>query len=759
MVGKSDVSASVFDDAPSPEAVQCTLAIRGMDCSSCAESVERALTHLPGVSGAKADVLGGKVAIAYDPRLATQQAFRTALRDVGYPVEHLIDGPPDAREDAANTEPEPTTWWDEHGRFALTVASGVFWALAMVAQFVLDLKPAVIVFSVLAVLCGGRYVIPQGARALRVGALDMNFLMSAAAIGALAIGEYVEGAAVLFLFSVAEYLETRSMDRARNAVRSLMELSPPEATVLRDGVELQVPVEALRVGDIVVIRPGERVAVDGTIERGLSAINQAPITGESLPVEKAPGDDVFAGSLNGDGALEVRVEKLAADTTLARILHAIEEAQGSRSKSQSFVDRFARIYTPLVVALTILIAIVPPLLFQGDWSTWVYRALVLLVVSCPCALVISTPVTIVSALAGAAKNGILIKGGLHLETAGSAKAVAIDKTGTLTQGTPVVAALVPLDGRTEAQLLALAAAAESRSEHPLAQAILRRAAEDALDVTGMRVDNTAALTGRGLRADVDEDIVILGNARLFREMGAWRDAHDRALAQEEALGRTAIVVGRAVGAAGTASMEGLTIDVAGVISLTDQLRPEAAAAVKALRSAGIVAIEMLTGDNAASAESIGADLRAQGAALDALRAGLLPEEKVDAVKALRAQHGTVLMVGDGINDAPAFAAADVGIAMGASGADVALETADIALMGDDLSRIAVTLRFAKRALRILRWNIAFSLALKLLFVVLAMTGYSSLWMAVLADAGASLIVVANGLRAMRLPDEPAAERH
>lgn len=738
------------------DAVACTLAIGGMDCSSCAESVERALTHLDGVSFAKADVLGGKVAITYDPTAVTQQAFRVALKNVGYPVQHLISGPPGAAEAAkeAGAAGVAPTWWRAQERLILTAAAGVFFALAMVSDHIFDARPALIIFSVLAVLCGGRYAIPQGVRALRVGALDMNFLMSAAAIGALAIGEYAEGAAVLFLFSVADFLEARSMDRARDAVRSLMDLAPPEATVLRDGNELRVSVDALQVGETVIIRPGERVAVDGTVLRGLTAINQAPITGESLPVEKEPGDSVFAGSLNGDGAVDVRVDKLADDTTLARILHAVEDAQEVRSKSQSFVDRFARIYTPVVVALTLVIAIVPPLFANGDWSEWIYRALVLLVVSCPCALVISTPVTIVSALAGAAKNGILIKGGLHLENAGAAKAVAMDKTGTLTEGRPVVASIVPLDGRSSLQVLTLAAAAERRSEHPLAHAILARAAEEGIDLSALRIDNTAALKGRGLRADVDDDLVILGNARLFRELGAWTPAHDTALEAEEAHGRTVIAVGRAVGAAGRTSLDGLQVEVAGLIALTDRLRSEAVAAILALRAGGVQTIEMLTGDNAASAHRVGEELRAAGAPLDALRAGLLPEEKVDAVRALRASHGTVLMVGDGINDAPAFAAADVGIAMGASGTDVALETADIALMGDDLSRIALALRFSQRALRIVRWNVAFSLLLKLVFVVLAMTGHATLWMAVVADTGASLIVVANGLRAMRLP--PAA---
>jgi Cd2+/Zn2+-exporting ATPase len=551
----------------------------------------------------------------------------------------------------------------------------------------------------------------------------------------LLIGEYEEAATALFLFAVAQLLEARSMDRARHAIRSLMDLSPAQATVLRDGREERVAADSVEVGEVVVVRPGEKIAVDGDVVSGRSSVDQAPITGESVPVDKEPGAEVFAGTLNGAGALEVRSTRSATDTTLARIIHAVEDAQASRAPSQTFVDRFARVYTPIVVAAAVIVFLLPPLLGFGAWGEWFYRALVLLVVACPCALVISTPVTVVSALAGSARRGILIKGGLHLENAGRATVVALDKTGTLTEGTPEVVDVVAFDGSSEIAVLELAAAAEARSEHPIARAVVRYAR--ALRIVPAAASETAAAAGHGVVATVAGRYIHVGSERFFSELGALDERIRDRLARLDGAGRTVVLVG-------VADRADARPDVRGAITLTDRIRPHAAAALRALHAAGIERIVMLTGDNAAAAHAVAVRL-----GVDDFRAGLLPADKVSAIEELQVAGARVLMVGDGVNDAPALAAADVGVAMGSAGTDVALETADIALMADDLSKLPETVRFARKAERIIRTNIALSIVTKAAFILLAVAGLATLWMAVLADMGTSLIVIANGLRALR----------
>ena len=628
-----------------------------------------------------------------------------------------------------------------HGRLVLAIASGVFWLGSIMGARVIGSEAVASVLALFAVVTGGRYVFPRGLLAVRNRALDMNFLMSVAAIGALLIGEYAEAASVMFLFAVAQLLESASMDRARSAIRSLMELSPTQAMVLRDGQEVRVPAESVGVGEVVIVRPGEKIPVDGEVMAGRSWVDQAAITGESVPVAKEPTDDVFAGTLNGDGVLEVRSTRRPADTTLARIIHSVEEAQATRAPSQAFVDRFARIYTPAVVGTAVLVAILPPLIMGATWSDWVYRSLALLVVACPCALVISTPVTVVSALTGAARRGILIKGGLHLENAGRARVVAFDKTGTITEGRPRVVSVVPLDGEDGTRVLALAAAVEAHSQHPLAGAIRDRAKADRLVLP--RVTDARALPGRGAEAVLDGQRLLVGSERLFRDEGDIGPDIATAIRDLERRGNTVVLIGVADRESGVDRQP----RIIGAIALADRVRAEAASALRALHESGIRHIALLTGDTAATAASVAGTL---GSTLTLVRAGLLPADKVSVVRELRAAHGPVLMVGDGINDAPALAAADVGIAMGAAGTDVALETADIALMADDLSALPVMVRLARKAERIIRVNIAFALMVKAVFVVLAVAGIATLWMAVLADMGASLIVIGNGMRALRV---------
>jgi Cd2+/Zn2+-exporting ATPase len=552
--------------------------------------------------------------------------------------------------------------------------------------------------------------------------------MLVAAVAAVVLGEWSEAAAVVFLFAVAQALEARTLERARLAVRALLDLAPTHV-LLRDGAaERREPVERIEPGAVIVVRPGEKIPLDGVVVTGASTVNQAPVTGESMPADKAAGDEVYAGTINGRGALEVRVTRRHRDTTLSRIIYLVERAQASRAPVQTFVERFARVYTPAVLALSVAIAIVPPLA-GGDARTWIYRALVLLVVSCPCALVISTPVSVVAALAGAARRGVLIKGGTHLERASRVRCVAFDKTGTLTRGTPEVVAVTALDGGSADRVLSLAASLERRSEHPIAQAIVRHGRERAADES--IAADVRSLPGRGVEGRANGAPVLIGNLALFEERGLDTPGLRRRVEALGASGQTAVLVA-----------EGGT--VAGVIAVSDRPREAARGTVELLRHQGVTSIVMLTGDSEAAAYTVAAEL-----GVDEVRAGLLPEDKVAAIEDLRRRYGTVAMVGDGINDAPALATADLGIAMGVVGTDAALEAADIALMADELQKIPYALRVSRTALRNIKTNLAVSLALKAGFVVAAVAGAATLWMAVVADTGASLIVIANALRLLR----------
>lgn len=700
----------------------CAFTVEGMCCASEVRQIEGKLSGLAGITHLGFDPVNHRLTV--HGGIAPAEVER-AVAELGMTA-HPIGG-----------ERAAASWWERRGRLSLAIGSGVLWAGSLAAEHLFGGASWAALLAVGAIVAGGWYIIPRGVRAARNRALDMNFLMSLAAVGALGIGEYEEAASAIFLFAVAQLLESYSMDRARNAVRALMDLSPAEAAVLRGGREVRVPVDRVAVGETVVVRPGEKIPVDGEVVTGHSGVDQAPITGESLPVEKAPGAAVFAGTLNGEGALEVRTTRAAADTTLARILHSVEEAQASRAPSQTFVERFARVYTPAVVIGALLIFVTPPLLGLGGWGEWFYRALVLLVVACPCALVISTPVTVVSALAGAARRGILIKGGLHLENAGRSSVVALDKTGTLTEGRPTVVEIVAAPGTEPREVLALAAAAEGRSEHPLARAVLRHAETEG--ISPATASDTRAIPGKGLQAHVNGETVLVGSERLFSELGARSEDVRAMLERFQSAGQTAMLVGRGQMEAGGRP------EVLGAIAFADRLRPNAAEALRELRRAGIRRVVMLTGDNRSAARAIAEEL-----GLDDVRAELLPDDKLEAVRGLQREYGSVLMVGDGVNDAPALAVADVGVAMGSAGTDVALETADIALMTDDLTRLGTTLRLARKAEGIIRANIAFALVTKAVFVVLAVLGLATLWMAVLADMGASLLVVLNGMRALRV---------
>jgi Cd2+/Zn2+-exporting ATPase len=606
-------------------------------------------------------------------------------------------------------------------------------AVAVVASL-LGVSRAVAEPLYLASMAVGGWSIARSALAgLRRLSLDMNVLMTLAALGAVGIGAYAEGAWVLVLFAVGTTLETYAFDRSRRSVSELMDLAPQQARVVGDdGSEHVMPVEEVTVGTRFIVRPGERVALDGEVVAGASSVDEAPITGESVPVDKQEGSTVFAGTLNAQGALTVRVKKAAQDSTLARVAALVEEAQGSRAPSERFVDRFARIYTPLVFAAALAVVVVPVAL-GGDLDTWLYRALALLIVACPCSLVISIPVAVVSAVGRAARDGVLIKGGQALEDLSRIRTVAIDKTGTLTDGRPRLSQIIALDGLSDDQALALVAAVERRSEHPLAQALVAAARDRGLEIG--EPEAFEALPGRGVIARVAGRELWAGGPRLAVERLDGTTDHAESL---ELRGETATVLGSNGGALA-------------VFGLADQPRPEASAAIAGLRDAGIERVVMLTGDNARVAGSVTAQVGA-----DEYRAGLLPEDKLRAVEELARDHGAVAMVGDGINDAPALAGASVGIAMGAAGTDAALQSADVALMSDDLARLPDAVAGARQATRVMRQNVIASLAIKAVFVVLAPLGLVTLVMAVAADMGMSLVVTLNGLRLLRRQRHAAA---
>ncbi len=706
------------------------LRVEGLDCAECALRLEEAAARLPGVAHAEVSFATGRMRLVAEDGDRVIPQVQDLARRMGYEV-----APP-------TTAAEEAGWRGllrHRSRLLPTALAGALLMLALVVHLMGG--PAYLRDGMLivAALVGGWPVARAGWVALRATRRpDMNVLMTVAVLGAIAIGEYAEGGVVVFLFSVGELLEALTMDRARNAVRSLMALRPLEATRLTADGEERVPVEALAVGDRILIRPGERIPADGQIVEGRSAVDQASITGEGLPVEKGPGDEVFAGTINGPGALTVEVTRPASDSTLARMVHLVEEAQEQRAPSQRLVDRFAAVYTPAVVIGALLVATVPPLLGVGPFLAWLYRALVLLVIACPCALVISTPVAVVSGLTAAARAGILVKGGIHLEQLARVRAVAFDKTGTLTRGQPQlvggqcgnhVADRSPQECADCLDLLAKAAAVESRSEHPLARAVVQAARELGVAERYGPAEAVESEPGRGIQGRVAGHVVKVGSHAYVHGTRADEDAFCQQVEAVSARGRTAVMV-EDVCCANRAY---------GVVA--DAVRPEAADVVAALKTLGVRHTVMLTGDSPAVAERIARD-----AGVDEVRAGLLPQQKVEAIGELLTRHGTVVMVGDGVNDAPALARASVGIAMGAAGSDIALETADVALMGDDLRGLPYVIHLSRRVVAIIRQNVAFSLAAKGAFLVLAVAGAATLWMAVFADVGVSLLVILNGMR-------------
>ena len=722
----------------SPRRASRTYKVRGLDCAEEVAVLKKAIGPLVGGEDRLAfDVLNGRMTVADDGRNIPDETILNAVAETGM---NAVSWTAHRNEDDTDSHRRQQLYFTAASGVALLIgftlhvvlAGGLVPALRLLASHANAPMPWPEIGAYFAAaLLGARFVVVKAWFALGNLRPDMHLLMTVAVIGAMAIGEWFEAATVSFLFALSLALESWSVGRARRAIASLLDLAPPTAHVLRpDGTEGVIPVGEVRLGSRIIVTAGGRIPLDGRVTDGVSAVNQAPITGESVPVEKQRESEVFAGTINGDGTLTIRVTKNADDTTLARIIHMVEEAHARRAPSEQWVERFARVYTPAVMVLSVLVFLLPPLVLSQSWDDWFYRALVLLVIACPCALVISTPVSIVASLASAARAGVLVKGGAFIELPAHLKAIALDKTGTMTAGQPEVVKVIPLGTHTEADLLAHAAALEARSTHPLARAISRYAERQG--IAPAPATDVQILRGKGLTGIFDGGPFWLGSHRYAVERGQDTPEITQQAAALEADGKTVIVIGN-------------RRHVCGLIAVADTIRPEARKIAQQLHAAGIAHIVMLTGDNRVTADAIAREI-----GIDETHAELLPEEKVKKVEDLVARYGTVAMVGDGVNDAPALARANLGIAMGAIGSDAAIETADVALMTDDISKLPWLVRHSKRTLAVIRQNITFALVVKAIFVVLTFVGMASLWGAIAADMGASLLVVMNGLRLLKI---------
>ncbi|MFQ6558474.1 heavy metal translocating P-type ATPase [Pseudomonas sp. Lb2C1-1] len=715
---KAAPSQVILGKTPTDGARLSSFRIEAMDCPTEQTLIQNKLGKLEGVQQLDFNLINRVLGVTHD--LPSDAPIIKAIESLGMQAEPMTPG----QEKAPPDLPAPAKpWWP-------LALSGVTALGAELIHFT-NAAPnwVVALVALVSILSGGLSTYKKGWIALKNRNLNINALMSIAVTGAVLIGQWPEAAMVMFLFTVAELIEAKSLDRARNAISGLMQMAPQQATVQQADGSWQVQdVKVIALGARVRVRPGERVGLDGDVVAGRSTIDQAPITGESLPVEKTIGDKVFAGTINQAGELEYTVTAAADHSTLARIIHAVEQAQGSRAPTQRFVDQFSKIYTPAVFVLALAVAIIPPLFMGAAWFDWIYRALVLLVVACPCALVISTPVTIVSGLAAAARKGILVKGGVYLEGGYKLDYLALDKTGTLTHGKPVQTDYVALDPSVETTAPALAASLAARSDHPVSRAIANAAVDKQL--AQQVVDNFEALAGRGVRGDIGGQTYHLGNHRLVEDLGLCSPELEEKLFALEKQGKSVV----------------LLLDATGPLALfavADTVKDSSREAIRQLHDLGIKTL-MLTGDNAHTADAIAAQV-----GMDQARGDLLPEDKLQAIEALYAQGHRVGMVGDGINDAPALARSEIGFAMAAAGTDTAIETADVALMDDDLRKIPAFIRLSRQTSSILKQNIALALVIKAIFLGFTFAGFATMWMAVFADMGVSLLVVFNGLRLLR----------
>ena len=695
-----------------------TYRVQGFTCTNCAGIFENNVKQLPGVKDAKVNFGASKV---YVQGNTTIEELEKAGAFENLKVR-------DEKEQKVEREP----FWKQKENIKVYIS-----ALLLVISWFLGeqlgeehLLP--MIGYAASILIGGYTLFIKGLKNLSRLKFDMNTLMTIAIIGAAIIGKWGEGATVVILFAISEALERYSTDKARQSIGSLMDIAPKEALIRRGNEEMMIHVEDIQVGDIMIVKPGQKLAMDGLVIKGTSTLNQAAITGESVPVTKTIDDEVFAGTLNEEGVLEVKVTKKVTDTTIAKIIHLVEEAQGERAPAQAFVDKFAKYYTPFIIIMALLIVVVPPLFFGGDWNKWLYQGLSILVVGCPCSLVISTPVSIVSAIGNAAKNGVLVKGGVYLEEIGHLRAIAFDKTGTLTKGKPVVTDFIATSSETDINYLSIISSLESLSQHPLASAILNEADKTNVDYKSIQIEDFQSITGKGLTGIHQNIRYYIGSPKLFSASVIEETAVKVQYRQFQEQGKTAMYFGT-------------DEQILGVIAVADEVRDSSAAVISELHKLSIEHTIMLTGDNTKTAESIGKQL-----GVTEIKGDLMPQEKLDSIKALRTTYNKVAMVGDGINDAPALAASTVGIAMGGAGTDTALETADVALMGDDLQKLPFIVRLSRQTLKVIKQNITFSLGIKLLALLLVIPGWLTLWIAIVADMGATLLVTLNGLRLMKV---------
>lgn len=699
--------------------------VQGFTCANCAARFEKNVKSIPGVIDAKVNFGASKLAV-YGGEPTIEQ-----LEEAG--AFENLKVVPESQKETLKSVP----FWKITENILLLgslILLLIGWGVTQ--SFGEESLVSILSFAA-SILIGGYRLFIQGIKNLFRFYFDMKTLMTIAIIGAAAIGEWGEGATVVILFAISEALERYSMDQARQSIRLLMEMTPKQALIRRSNQEITVSVDDIQVGDIMIVKPGQKLAMDGVVIKGASSVNQAAITGESIPVHKTVNDEVYAGTLNQEGFLEVKVTKQVEDTTMAKIIHLVEEAQAQRAPSQRFVDRFAKIYTPMILVVGILFAIMPPLLWEADWGDWIYRGLAVLVVGCPCALVISTPVAIVTAIGNAARQGVLIKGGIHLEEVGSLSAIALDKTGTLTKGIPVVTDIVSFGDNQEKESLAITAAIEKNSQHPLASAIVREAEERGMNIQLLEVENFTSIPGKGVQAKIQGTLYYVGSPRWFNERipnGLSKDQSNW-VSQLQSQGKTVMILGTQK-------------EVLALLAVADQLREHTQNVIKQLRQLGIHKTVMVTGDHETTAHAIG-----QQIGVKEVQANLLPNQKLELIQQLQSDGSKVAMVGDGVNDAPALASANVGIAMGGAGTDTVLETADIVLMGDDFRKLPFTIRLSRKALQVIQQNITFSLAIKAIALLLILPGWLTLWMAIFADMGATLIVTFNGLRLMKLKDQ------
>lgn len=693
--------------------------VEGLSCTNCAAKFEKNVSQIPKVTDAKVNFGAGKISIEGEATIAEIEAAG-AFDNLKVQSEH------DTEPRIETKEPFVKRNWN--------LLVSLFLIILALGSQVVNGEDALLTegLFILAIIIGGFSLFKEGFSDLLKLNFSMESLMTIAIIGAAIIGEWTEGSIVVILFAISEALERFSMDKARQSIRSLMDIAPKEALIRRNNVEQMINVSKIEVGDIMIIKPGQKIAMDGQVIKGHSSVNQAAITGESVPIEKNINDDIFAGTINEEGALEVKVTKHVNDTTIAKIIHLVEEAQGERAPAQAFVDKFAKYYTPTIMVIAALIVIVPPLFFNGDWNTWLYQGLSLLVVGCPCSLVISTPVSIVSAIGNSAKNGVLVKGGIYLEEIGGLKAIAFDKTGTLTKGTPTVTDFTTVDSKDEEKYFSIITALESYSQHPLASAILKEADNRAISYKSVVVDEFTSITGKGIQGNIEGITYLVGSPKLFESILTDNSKIIENYQRLQQQGKTAMLLGT-------------DKQILAVIAVADELRESSKAVIEKLHDLGIEHTIMLTGDNATTAQSIG-----KQTGVTEIKGDLMPQDKLDYIKSLKETYGKVAMVGDGINDAPALAASTVGIAMGGAGTDTALETADVALMGDDLQKLPFIVKLSRQTLRIIKQNITFSLGIKLLALLLVVPGWLTLWIAILADMGATILVTLNGLRLMKV---------